>query len=118
MTAPDHPARTRAAHTQNGDTVSVTPTGSLPPRQEVQPPDPKPARRLRLRLAVLRTEGVDFDTAWEEATRFALTGVDGRAVRSWRASFDWSRAEWRLAYERQPPLRRLGVCESGDLRGG
>jgi hypothetical protein len=52
-----------------------------------------PAKRVRIALAEERRRGADFDLAWERA-------LDALGTRSdWRPALDWSREEWRAAYE-------------------
>jgi hypothetical protein len=60
------------------------------------PPDPKPARLLRLHLVQAREAGLGFDAAWEQAIKAAT------ADKWWRAAFAWSRDEWESCYERRP----------------
>lgn len=61
-----------------------------------------PAERLRELLERERGMGASFDAAWPRSVRKTMARVSSSERDTWHAALEWSRANWRRAYELEP----------------
>lgn len=103
------------AYAHNGDPLGGRWTPNVPPPtaapvdllgayQVPHAPDRGPIRELRAELARQRAEHVPFYAAWPIA--LALVGAE---LDPWREALEFGLAEWRAAYQGEPPALPFGV---------
>jgi hypothetical protein len=89
---------------RNGDPLKMGQHGGHAPPASSEPPDPAPARALRLALEQQRRIGNSFDWAWSTARAVAMQ-VAGPERTSWWMVFAETQDVWRSAYAGKPDER-------------